>query len=244
MFYKYETHFHTSEVSKCASNTAAEMVRAHKSAGYSGVFVTDHFVNGYCTVPRDLSWQARIDLFVCGYENAKAEGEKVGLDVFFAWEYPNHPYGEDYLTYNLEYDFLLAHPELEQMPFEEYSKLIRGNGGFLIHAHPFRTADYILYEPNPKVHLIDGVEVNNAESDNARNHNHLVWEFARKNPNLIRISGTDIHDTSKVGLSGVAFRYRIRNSRHFAEALQAGDGYLIIDGQIRDQEGNLVEEVV
>ena len=44
MFYKYETHLHTSEVSKCARSTGAEMARAFNKAGYAGIFVTDHFL--------------------------------------------------------------------------------------------------------------------------------------------------------------------------------------------------------
>ena len=244
MFYKYETHFHTSEVSKCGRSTAVEMVRAHKEAGYTGVFVTDHFVNGNCTVPRHLSWREQMDLFMQGYELAYEEGKKIGLDVFFAWEYVNSPYGEDYLTYNLDYDFLIAHPKLYKLSFEEYSKVARENGGYIIHAHPYRTADYILYEPNPKVDLIDGVEVNNTTSDSPHNHNELAWELARTNPQLLRISGTDIHSTDIVGLGGVAFPYRIKNSQHFIDALRAGDGYLIIDGQITDMEGNIVDKAV
>ena len=53
MFYKYETHLHTSEVSKCAHNTGAEMARAYKKAGYTGIFVTDHFFNGNCAIPEN-----------------------------------------------------------------------------------------------------------------------------------------------------------------------------------------------
>ena len=53
MFYKYETHLHTSEVSKCAYNTGAEMVRAYKKAGYTGIFVTDHFLTEIALFPEN-----------------------------------------------------------------------------------------------------------------------------------------------------------------------------------------------
>ena len=43
MAYRYETHMHTMEGSACSSSTGAEMARAHKAAGYTGIFVTDHF---------------------------------------------------------------------------------------------------------------------------------------------------------------------------------------------------------
>jgi hypothetical protein len=91
---------------------------------------------------------------------------------------------------------------------------------------------------------VDGVEVNNTTSDSPNNNNHLAWRLALKHPHLIRISGTDIHSTDLAGLGGVAFRYRIKDSQHFIEALRAGDAYLIIDGKITDTEGRPVEEVV
>jgi hypothetical protein len=241
MFYRYETHLHTSETSKCGTSTAVEMVRAHKAAGYTGIIVTDHFVNANCTVPKHLPWDKQMELFTRGYEHAKAEGDQIGLDVFFGWEYPNNPYGEDYLTYNLDPQFLPDHPDLTELPFEEYCRLVHENGGLIIQAHPYRTAFYILYDPDPKVHLIDGVEVNNGESDADYNHNHKAWELARANPRLIRTSGTDIHKTERAGIAGVAFRYRIESSQHFVDAMKSGDAYLIIDGKITDREGNRVE---
>ena len=39
MSYKYETHMHTAEASACATSTGAEMARAHKEAGYTGIFI-------------------------------------------------------------------------------------------------------------------------------------------------------------------------------------------------------------
>ena len=231
MFYKYETHLHTSEVSKCAINTGAEMARAYKKAGYTGIFVTDHFFNGNCAIPRELNWEQKVDLFMRGYENAKKEGEKLGLDVFFGWEFTLNPYSADFLTYNLDREFLLAHPNIDRFPLKKYSEQVRKNGGLLVHAHPYREAEYILYPPRPT-------------SDSPNNNNHLAWRLALKHPHLIRISGTDIHSTDLAGLGGVAFRYRIKDSQHFIEALRAGDAYLIIDGKITDTEGRPVEEVV
>ncbi len=245
MFYKYETHLHTAEVSSCATSTAVEMVRGHYDAGYSGIIVTDHFINPNSETMKGLSWPEQVEKFVRGYELAKAEGDKIGLDVFFGWEYPNRPYGEDYLTYNLDKKFLLDHPELIDMPFEEYSKLVRQNGGLIVHAHPYREAWYIKYKPNPKLHLVDGIEVNNGSSDDPDNFNYKAWDLARANPDKIRLSGTDIHEIehrlSGVGVSGMAFKYKLKDIQHFVDALRAGDGFLIVDGRITDKEGNLVE---
>ena len=96
MFYKYETHLHTSEVSKCARSTGAEMARAFNKAGYAGIFVTDHFFNGNCAISTKLDWEQQVDLFMRGYESAKEEGDKLGLDVFFGWEFTLQPYAADF----------------------------------------------------------------------------------------------------------------------------------------------------
>ena len=61
MGYRYETHLHTCEGSACASASGAEMARAHKEMGYTGIFVTDHFFNGNTAVPRDLPWRERVE---------------------------------------------------------------------------------------------------------------------------------------------------------------------------------------
>ncbi|MFP4662053.1 MAG: histidinol phosphatase, partial [Halanaerobiales bacterium] len=94
--FKYEIHTHTAEGSKCSSISAVELVHFYKEMGYSGICISDHFLNGNTTVPEEISWTERIELFCRGYEKAYTEGRKVGLDVFFGWEYSFR--GTDILT--------------------------------------------------------------------------------------------------------------------------------------------------
>ena len=82
----YETHMHTSQGSACAHSTGEEMARAYHERGYTGIIVTDHFFNGNSAVPKDLPWTERVERFLKGYEQAKATGEAIGLQVFFGWE--------------------------------------------------------------------------------------------------------------------------------------------------------------
>ena len=72
--YLYETHLHTSEASACARNTGAEMARACREYGYTGIFVTDHNWGGNTAVDRALPWEEWVEGFAKGYEHAKAEG--------------------------------------------------------------------------------------------------------------------------------------------------------------------------
>lgn len=111
MGFRYETHLHTCEGSACASASGAEMARAYKELGYTGIFVTDHFFNGNTAVPLCLPWRERIERFCLGYEHAREEGEKIGLDVFFGFEYGVR--GADFLVYNLDREWLIRHKDID-----------------------------------------------------------------------------------------------------------------------------------
>lgn len=108
--YKYETHLHTKEGSACSSAPAADMARAHKAAGYDGIFVTDHFFNANTAVPRDLPWEDRVDRYFLGYEHAKEVGDEIGLKVWFGCEFT--VYNADFLIYGMEKDWMKANEEL------------------------------------------------------------------------------------------------------------------------------------
>lgn len=82
MLYLYETHLHTTAASACARSSGAEYISFYKSLGYAGIIVTDHFFNGNCSIPDNLPWEERVNLFCRGYEEAKAEGDRQGLQVF------------------------------------------------------------------------------------------------------------------------------------------------------------------
>lgn len=159
MAYRYETHMHTMEGSACSSSTGAEMARAHKAAGYTGIFVTDHFFNGNSAVPRELPWEERIRRFCLGYERAKAEGDRIGLQVFFGLEYAYQ--GAEFLVYNLDKQWLLDHEDIDKGNPRKALALMRRDGGFVIQAHPFRERNYIdHFQLFPRD--IDGVEAINA----------------------------------------------------------------------------------
>ena len=139
--YLYETHMHTSEASACAGSTGAQMARAYKEAGYTGIIVTDHFFYGNTSVDRSLPWEEWVRRFCLGYEHAKAEGERIGLSVFFGWEACYE--GTEFLVYGLDQAWLLAHPQIKDASIGEQYALVHEGGGIISHAHPFREEDYI-----------------------------------------------------------------------------------------------------
>ncbi len=221
--FKYETHVHTSEASACALDTAADMVRAYAQAGYQGIIVTDHFFNGNTCVPQHLPWELRVELFCQGYENAREEGDKCGLQVFFGWEYGYHH--TDLLTYGLDKTFLLEHPDILNWRIDEYADKVHENGGFITHAHPFREAFYISrirLLPN----IVDGVEVINA-SHTDPSFNQKALEYALEN-GLLKMSGSDAHSVRQLFGGGVAFDRKMNSIDDFIDTIRSKEGYRIL----------------
>ena len=157
--YKFESHLHTSEASACASASGAEQAQRYKNSGYDGIIVTDHFFNGNTAVREYRDWKDRVDRYCMGYENAKAQGDRIGLKVFFGIEYTY--FGTDILVYGIDKDWLYENSDCVDISFYEFAQRVRSAGALMIHAHPFREAGYI-HEIRLLPEWVDGVEVYNS----------------------------------------------------------------------------------
>jgi len=215
MEYLYETHMHTAEVSACAIKSAAQQAAKYKEMGYTGIIITDHFINGYTTCPKNIPWDEKMRFFMTGYEAAKKAGDKLNLDVFLGWEFTIR--GSDFLTYGLDLEFLLAHPGFDKMNIEKYSTLVRENGGYIAQAHPYRDEYYIEHKYPVAPHLLDGVEVYNEMDKRVSNEKALA--FAQKN-NLPMQSGTDSHGRGNLYYSGIILRQRAESIHDIIRAIK------------------------
>ena len=222
--YRIETHMHTSETSACASSTAEEMVRKYKELGYDGVIITDHFMNGNSTVDRNLPWNEQIEAFCKGYENGKLVGDEIGVDVYFGFEYTYR--GTDILTYGLDKQWLLEHPEIMDMPLHRYIEFVKENGGMAIEAHPFREASYIntvrLF-PN----IIDGMEVRNTAPEHYTEIGDNIAKVICEGYNLAMTSGSDSHSVDRIGMGGMEFDEKVNNIYDFIRLVKEGSGKLL-----------------
>ena len=212
--YKYETHVHTSETSACASANGAAQAMFYKSKGYTGIVVTDHFFNGNTSVPHELPWEEKVNRFCLGYEKAKEQGDKIGLDVFFGWEYSYH--GADLLTYGLDKQWLLKHPIVMDMDVNSYCDFVREQGGIIVHAHPFREADYIaMIRLFPR--KCDACEIiNSCRSDFENN----MAKYYAESYGLRPFAGSDNHSAAQEKLNGVDFDEIITSEQHFAQLIK------------------------
>lgn len=220
--YKYETHLHTTQASACSIKSAKEQVKDYKEMGYSGIIVTDHFFNGNTSVPRELPWEERIDLFCKGYEDAKEEGDRIGLSVFFGWETSFN--GTDFLIYGLDKQWLKNHPDILSWSVEEQYKQVHESGGFVVHAHPFRRRPYIK-EIRLFPQYVDAVEAINVGNRN-NDFDREALLYARKHK-LPVTAGTDCHGIEDAH-SGLAFNHKLENIKDFITGIQSGEQELIL----------------
>lgn len=220
--YLYETHTHSSQASACAFSTGAEMVRAYAERGYSGLIMTDHFFNGNTGIRAGLPWDKRVDLFLKGYEDALAEGEKIGFRVFLGWEYADR--GMEFLTYGLDKEFLLDHPDMLSWTIEKYLTAARQAGAFIVQAHPFREASYIK-EIRLYPDYVDGVEVVNT-SHRDPSYDKKALEFAIENK-LLMTSGSDSHSVDYKLTGGMAFEHKLESIEDFIKATRSGNYSLL-----------------
>ncbi len=185
--YKYETHLHTYPVSACAKSGVKETLEFYMKMGYDGVFITNHFLDGNINVDRSFSYQEKINFYFSDYEQGLIIGKEIGIKVFLGIEMSYG--GTDFLIYGLNKNWFLENPQIMDMSVREKLGYIMENGGFVVHAHPFREASYIdhirLYPTS-----INAVEVINANRTDLENK---MAKLYAENYHFPEVAGSDNH---------------------------------------------------
>lgn len=186
--YLYETHLHTSPVSQCARANARETVEYYKNAGYGGIFITNHFLDGNINLEiRKQPYAEQIEFFFADYEAALAVGKEIGLDVFPGIEMSYG--GTDFLVYGIDKEWCLARSDMHRLPKSQLLTTLQEAGALVIQAHPFREANYIDHIRLFPRHVV-GVEVYNA--NRTEFENRLAEQYA-ENYGHLRFAGSDNH---------------------------------------------------
>ena len=212
--YQYDLHVHTSQTSPCASMSGAQQARAYKELGYTGIVITDHYYAGFFERNACPTWKECMDRYFAGYVDAKAEGDRIGLDVFQSAEVTLTYNKKDYLIFGVDVDFFYDNEKLFELNEEELIALVHSEGGLVFAAHPIRKMETIFDYGD-----IDGVEVING---NPKSLNYLAREYAIHR-GLLMCSGSDAHNQGDAGTGGIATNQRILNVKEFADILKSGN---------------------
>ena len=194
--FRYDLHCHTSIASVCGRILPEDLAKWYADLGYSGFCLTDHF-SGADPFP-GLSWESRVDAYWAAYMRTREAGERLGLSVFFGIEYslvpdPEHfseSLGNDFLIYNITKEYLRDNRSMFGMKPAELFKKIRGDGGFIVHAHPYAETWYIEF-----IRLIprsvDAVETLNGNKSLLENDMAKAYAEAY---GLLETAGSDCHN--------------------------------------------------
>jgi hypothetical protein len=214
----YETHLHTAPVSRCAVATVKETLEFYKSLGYTGVFITNHFIDANINIDKNLPYEEKIRFFFSDYEEGCKIGKEIGISVFCGIEMSFH--GTDFLVYGLGKDWFLAHPEIETMNKKEELSLMSEHGALIIHAHPFREDVYLDHIRLFPRH-VHGVETYNASRKELENN---MAEIYAKKYGLIPFAGSDNHRASgQSKLGGMQSKEPIIDELDFVKRVKNGE---------------------
>ena len=213
--FRYELHLHTMETSRCGKVRAADQVRTYHSLGYQGLCVTDHLHREYISL-MDChdDWKACIDRYLYGWRLARAEGEKLGMDVIFGVELRFPENDSDYLIYGIDEDWLYKNPFITEMDHQSFFDRYKDEV-LIIHAHPYRNCDTVYYD------CVHGLEVVNCNPRHD-SRNHLALQLAKENPHLFRTAGSDAHQKGDEGRAALLSDERIRDSYELKDVITSG----------------------
>lgn len=221
---KYELHAHTSECDRDAALSAKELVHLYKDAGYSGMVVTDHYIERFYTLwfpddVRGLTHQQQVRRWLRGYYTARDEGERIGFTVLPGTEVRFDGFPNDYLIYGLHEEFFYHAPRLNELKNVEALLDLLPDDVCVVHAHPFRD-DMVV--KNPKG--LFGIETFNGGTDRFRNE--MARAFA-DNYGLAQTSGSDIHSLSRLAKGGIETNAIIKTPEDLVKTLRSGNYTLI-----------------
>ncbi|MDO5327692.1 MAG: PHP-associated domain-containing protein [Clostridia bacterium] len=227
MFY-YELHLHTAETSRCGRSPAADMVKVYCEKGFSGIVITDHFINGNSYANDPAVWDEKMDVYLRGYNAAKTAGEKYGLPVYFGIEYTHlGGNGEDYLLLGLKPEYLYAElRDCDKWSIEYLCDTVHALGGIVIRAHPYREAGYIRHPGIERPGLdIDAIEVfNTGNASDEYNRKALELAMQEGKP---WTAGSDTHHVDTTATAYVGFEEKPKDYAELCQFIRDGKAYVI-----------------
>jgi len=221
--YKFDTHVHTSEVSGCGQLTAVDTLKLYKEKNFDGVVITDHYTPDFFHRRKDLPWEEQIAAYLKGYYNALEYGKSIGMTVLPGIELRLQGSSNEYLLYGMELELYMNLPDMYNYTLEQLREMTRKYNITVFQAHPFRNGMVQITSE-----FMDGCEVYNGNPrHNSRNDE--ADEYAAQN-GLIKLSGSDCHQSEDVAQGGIVINKRPTSTRELIDEVIAGNVRLIKNG--------------
>ncbi len=219
MEYKYETHCHTKNVSRCGGYDIKELIGKYKAAGYSGLVLTDHYSPMTFDFADFFNKKKAIDHYLRAYREAK-KYEDESFTVLLGMELRFYATVNDYLVYGITEEMLYELPFLLPLHIKRASKMLRERGCLFIQAHPFRE---FIRRANPE--YLDGAEVYNGKTSKELNDKAEAW--ANSFNAAVKLGGSDCHRDSSFGKSGIITKEPIKSNDDLIRILKSGEFEII-----------------
>jgi len=215
--YLYETHCHTFPVSKCGKADVRQTVDFYREAGYAGLFITNHFLDGNINIDRTLPFAEQLDFYFSDYHAGRDYGKETGLKVFLGVEASYQ--GTDFLIYNLPEEWYYRHEELLRDKKTVLLPQMIREGALVVQAHPYREAAYIDHiRLFPR--SVQAVEIDNACRTDFENE--MAARYAEAY-GLCVFAGSDNHAAGKRPvLCGMASETPLLDEADFRDRVLAG----------------------
>jgi histidinol phosphatase-like PHP family hydrolase len=198
---KVDLHVHAKERSSCARAGEEEMIQAAISRGLDGLAFTDH----YQLIPRRrvAELNARYAPF-CVFAGIETRIAPLSGDQE----------GEDLLVLGLDDSSL----ETRRWTCPELHAFVRGRGGFMVLAHPFRFRDTINIDVEQ--YPPDAIELH---SKNIRVEDETRIRALAERLGVRLLCNSDAHQAQDVGLYYNVLPRMVQDARELVTVLQNGD---------------------
>ena len=216
--YKYETHLHSSPVSKCGSYSVRDNMEFYKEIGYDGIFLPNHFLDANIGGDRTRPYEEQIEFYFSDIEEGERLAEEIGIKFF--WGVETSYLGTDFLVYGLSKEWYLSHPEIMTVSRKEMLQMMADDGALIVHAHPFREASYVeCIRLFPK--SVHAVEIDNCGNQPIANEMALKYADTYGLPYS---AGSDNHNSRFIHrLAGVEFTTPLKDVEDFKERIMRGE---------------------
>ncbi len=210
--YKFELHAHSNPASGCSDLPPAELVERCKSAGASGLVLTNHAVWWMKETPKE-EWCAR---YLKDFQETKEAAQKLGLTALLGFEIHFMDSDNDYLVFGFGEDFIPTVYDWMDKTAKEFYETFRGEDVLMIQAHPER--DKMMEMDRD---CVDGYEVFNLHPG----HNSRVAVAAKlhaRNGGVVT-GGTDFHHRDHEGSLFTCFAEMPKDEKDLVRLLRSGD---------------------